>query len=193
LADDIEGDNEPSVEQAADEALDGGIGSGNFNHAGRIGFVGGSSENGANTQKDVYSPQNKYYNVKDTVESYRGKPDGTYDILTGENKANKYTEGYFVSFHQNEPDENGHYKSHYGRYTSEQYDKQTNVWADRYGLEVNIGCYDNEPEVSFWTKDKQLAKRLAKAYNQKAIWDIEAMDEIPNPHYDKTKNPMQGD
>lgn len=52
LADDIEGEVSEEVEQAADEALDGGVGRGNFNHAGRLGKVGGSAEKGvANSVK----------------------------------------------------------------------------------------------------------------------------------------------
>lgn len=46
LADEMEDAPDEELNQAADEALDGGVGSGNFNHAGRLGKVGGSAEKG---------------------------------------------------------------------------------------------------------------------------------------------------
>ncbi|MBR1648490.1 MAG: hypothetical protein IJ689_02710 [Alphaproteobacteria bacterium] len=142
-------------------------------------------------EKYIDISKNKYYNVMEMVESYRGKPEGTYDLSTGKGK--NYTDGYCISFHQNEPDENGNYKSHYGRYTSEEYDKLTNDLANKYDLEVNVGVFDNEPEVSFWTRDKSLAVEISKEFNQHSYFDVKNMKVRKNKDYDKTKNPMQGD
>ena len=66
----------------------------------------------------------------------------------------------------------------------------TNQLQDE-GLEVNMGVYDDEPEVSFWTNDIKKAMKLMKKFNQKSIYDIKMNKEIPNPFWDKTKNPMQ--
>ena len=126
--------------------------------------------------------------VMKKIESYRGKPAGTYDLATG--KLKEYKDGYCVSFHQNEPDENGNYKSHMGRYSEKEYDDLTNQLQDE-GLEVNMGVYDNEPEVSFWTNDKKKALKLMKKFNQESVYDVKKNRFIENPFYDKTKNPMQ--
>lgn len=132
-----------------------------------------------------------FTNVIKRVESYRGKPEGTYDLSTGKEK--QYSNGYCVSFHQNEPDENGNYKSHTGRYTEQEYDKITKGLSSEYGLEVNVGVFDNEPEVSFWTDDIKKAKELMVKYNQHSIYDVKNNKIIKNKNYDKTKNPMKGD
>ena len=103
------------------------------------------------------------------------------------------TDGYMVTFHQNEPDAEGHYKSHYGRYTDEEYDKLTNEFAQQNDAEVFIGVFDDEPEISFKVKSKKLAKRLAWKYNQDSYWDNAKRETCPNIKRDKTKNPLRGE
>lgn len=136
-----------------------------------------------------------YKPVKGTlaiIKKYKGKPFGTYDINTGETKA--YKGGYCFSFHQNEPDEDGNFKSSYGRYTAEEYDNLTNDIAEKYDLPINVGVYGN-PEISFYTEDKTLALEMAKKYNQQSVYDCAADDIIKTPaaFYDKTQNPMPPD
>lgn len=159
--------------------------SGQFTSKGAGG--GASTEKAKTEQPKIKKVAHK--NVQSKVESFRGKPMGTYDLATGKEKT--YTDGYCVSFHQNEPDEKGNYKSHMGRYTSGEYDRITNELQDL-GLEVNVGVFDDEPEVSFYTKDKKTALNLMKKYNQHSIYDVKVGDIIVNPYYDKTKNPMRG-
>lgn len=134
---------------------------------------------------------NKLKGVINTLESYREKSDGTYDFLTGEPV--NLTDGYMVTFHQNEPDENGHYKSHFGRYTPEEYDEEARRFAIDNDAEVFIGVFDNEPEISFKVKTREQALELCKKYNQKSYWDNAIGDSFPNDYYDKTQNPMQED
>lgn len=129
--------------------------------------------------------------VRKKVESYRGKPEGTYDFRTG--KAKEYTKGYSVTFHQNEADEKGGYKSHMGRYTDKEYDDLTNKVASEYGADVNVGVFDDEPEISFHTNSKRDAYKLMVKHNQHSIWDWKRGKIIVNKSYDKTKNPMRGD
>jgi len=81
------------------------------------------------------------------LEGYRGKPEGTYNLLTGEMV--NLSDGFMVTFHQNEADENGHYKSHFGRYTSDEYDQTAYDFAMDNDAEVFVGVFDNEPEISF--------------------------------------------
>ena len=136
---------------------------------------------------------NKLKGVMNTLETYRGKPEGTYDFLTGDPV--NLTDGYMVTFHQNEADENGHYKSHFGRYTSDEYDEEARKFALENDAEVFIGVYDDEPEISFKVKTLEQALRLGREHNQKSIWDNAEGDVIPieEEYYDKKKNPMRED
>ena len=133
-----------------------------------------------------------YVGVIQRLKSFEGKLVGTYNYETGE--LEELTDGYMVTFYQNEPDENGHYKSHYGRYTEEEYDKLTADFAKDNDAEVYIGVFDDEPEISFKVKTAEQARALMIKYNQKSLWDNAKGEEFANTeHYDKTKNPMKGD
>lgn len=129
--------------------------------------------------------------VIETLKTYEGKSEGTYDYHTG--KQVNLTDGYMVTFHQNEADEQGHYKSHYGRYTDEEYDKLSNEFAAENNAEIYIGVFDNEPEISFKINNFSQAKKLAKIYNQKSTWNNKKQKEWKNPFYNHKKNPMRGD
>lgn len=126
------------------------------------------------------------------LESYRGKPEGTYNLLTGEMV--DLSDGFMVTFHQNEADENGHYKSHFGRYTEDEYDNMAYRFAMDNDAEVFVSVFDNEPEISFKVKTKAQAQDLMFKYNQKSIWDNQAGDVIENTiTYNPKENPMQED
>ena len=129
--------------------------------------------------------------VLNKLESFRGKPAGSYDVVTGEKV--DLPDGYMVSFHQNEPDENGHYKSHFGRYTPEEYDRLALQLALDNDVEVYIGTYDDDPEISYKVKTEDEAQKIAEENNQKSYYNNAEQKEIPNPKYDKTKNPMHED
>ena len=137
------------------------------------------------------SEERRYKGVMQRVRSFEGKGEGTYDYDTG--KRVELSDGYMVTFHQNEPDKNGHYKSHYGRYTAEEYDKLTNEFVKENGAEVFVGVFDNEPEISFKVRTEKQAMALARKYNQKSYWDNAEGEATTNTQYDKTKNPMRGD
>lgn len=122
------------------------------------------------------------------VKSYKGKPDGTYNMATGE--PIEYKTGYCFSFHQNEPDENGNFKSAYGRYSPQEYDRIANEIAEKYDLPINIGVYGN-PEVSSHTEDFNLAKELAKKYNQQSVYNCSTGDLWVNKQYNPKQNPIQ--
>lgn len=129
--------------------------------------------------------------VMKKLSEYKGKEGGTYSYETGEPV--EKSDGFFVSFHQNEADEKGNFKSHFGKYTEDEYDVLTNEFIYDNGLEATVGTYDTDPELSGWTKDYQKAFDLMVKYNQKSMWDVEAGGEILNPKYDKKKNPMRED
>ena len=128
--------------------------------------------------------------VQALVESFKGKPEGTYDFKSGKRKI--LHDGFCVSFHQNEADENGNYKSHMGRYTPEDYGLLTNQLREKYGVEVNVGVFDHEPEISFHTKSMKTAFEIMVAYNQHSIYDVKRGKIIRNFLYDRRKNPMKG-
>lgn len=133
--------------------------------------------------------------VINRVKDFEKKEMGTYDFETGEPK--EYDSGYSVIFHQNEPDENGKFKSRYGRYSEEEYNSLTNEIKKKYNADVNVGVFDGA-EISFWVKSKKDAAELMRKYNQQSIWDWGKAKNnggdglIENPDYDPKQNPMEG-
>lgn len=132
------------------------------------------------------------------MRTYEGKPVGTYDYKTG--KLVNLKDGYMVTFHQNEPDENGHYKSHYGRYTDEEYDEMASKFAEENDAEIFVGVFDDEPEISFKVKTQEQALKLMIQYHQDSIWDNKTAARgdyenalIKNIKRDKSKNPLRGE
>ena len=154
------------------------------------GNVNGSEANTVYSQSGKhYTYYKPYRNIMKTVISHAGKPDGTYDIHTGETIA--YTAGYCFSFHQNEPDSSGNFKSIYGRYSEAEYDRIANELAEKYDLPINIGVYGGAPEVSFYSSDLKTAMSIAEQYNQQSIYDCKADRLIENPYYNSKLNPMK--
>lgn len=160
-----------------------------------------AKDNGGNSKDDLkfflpskekyidITPREEISGVIKRLKNYKGKEPATYDYATG--KKVDLKDGYMVTFHQNEPDESGHYKSHFGRYTEEEYDRLTNEFVKENDAEIFIGTYDEEPEISFKVKDKKQAIKLMIDYNQDAIWDNQNGKLIKNKNRDKTKNPMK--
>ena len=137
-------------------------------------------------------------NIMAYLAKFQDKPEGTYDYRTG--KAVNLTEGYMVTFHQNEADEEGHYKSHYGRYTEEEYDRLANEFVEQNDAEMYVGVFDNEPEISFKVKSLGQAIKLMVKYEQDSIWDNITASKgdfenalIKNTKRDKSKNPLRGE
>ncbi|MBO6263845.1 MAG: hypothetical protein J6N93_06230 [Clostridia bacterium] len=129
------------------------------------------------------------FDVMKRLKSFIGREQATYDYQTG--KKVELKDGYMVSFHQNEPNESGHYKSHFGRYSEEEYDRLANKFVEENDAEIYIGTYDEDPEISFKVKDKKQAIKLMIDYNQDAIWDNQNGKLIKNKNRDKSKNPMK--
>ena len=142
-------------------------------------------------ERDKESGERRYKGVMQRVRSFEGKEEGTYDYDTG--KRVELSDGYMVTFHQNEPDKNGHYKSHYGRYTAEEYDKITNEFVKENGAEVFVGVFDNEPEISFKVNSFEKAKELMIKHNQKSLWDNVFGRVFENDKHNRLKNPMRRD
>lgn len=137
-----------------------------------------------------YSNKFKEKGVMKKVDSFKGKEQGTYDYKTG--KIKTYSRGFSVTFHQNEAGADGKYKSHFGRYSEDEYDKLTQEISKKYNADVNIGVYGDEPEISFHVETFKDAYKLMKLYNQESIWSWQVGDIITNEDYDAKKNPMKG-
>jgi len=151
------------------------------------------SQNGRFIDKIKELFNKEYKNVIEKLNTFSNKESGTYDFKTG--KIKDYKNGYSVTFHQNEPDENGDFKSRYGRYTKEEYDKLTNEIKNKYNADVNVGVFDGV-EISFWVKSRKDAIELMKRYNQQSIWDwkkfqITGNGIFPNKKYNSKENPME--
>lgn len=147
-----------------------------------VGFEEEKVDNGKNSGK-------VYKNTMSKIRSFKADSDGTYDFETG--KPKDYPNGFSVSFHQNEPDANGNWKSDYGRYSESDYDKNVETLVKESGGELNIGYFAGTPEVSVWVKDRKSAIALMKKHNQHSIWDWEKGEIIENADYDPKKNPMK--
>ena len=142
-------------------------------------------------ERDEESGERRYKGVMQRVRSFEGKKEGTYDYDTG--KRVDLSDGYMVTFHQNEPDKNGHYKSHYGRYTPDEYDRLTEAFVRDNNAEVYVGVFDNEPEISFKVKSFEKAKELMIKHNQKSLWDNVFGRVFENDKHNRLKNPMRRD
>lgn len=147
---------------------------------------GGSSSEKSTEKTSKHKPVS---GIIKKIESFKGKPTGTYDIKTGEKKT--YSSGYSVTFHQNEPDEQGKLKSIFGRYTPEEYDKLANELAAKYETEIDVGVYGN-PEVSFHLESLQEAAKIAMENNQHSIFCYKTGDLVYFSGYDEKKNPIEG-
>lgn len=127
--------------------------------------------------------------IMKSVEGYKGKPDGTYDLRTGEKK--EYTSGYSVTFHQNEPDKDGNFKSIFGRYKPEEYDRLANELAEEYGTDIDVGVFKN-PEVSFHIESLQDAAKIAIKFNQHSIYCCKRGKLVKFSGYNPKENPIKG-
>lgn len=93
-------------------------------------------------------------------------PDGTYDI---ENKEPiEYEGGYQVTFCQI----GDNYTEEEHRALCEEFLKYST--DDK----ISAGKFGGTPEISFNVKDREIAERLAKKYNQISIWDWKTGNEI---------------
>ena len=152
----------------------------------------GKSSGEKSESKKVDNSKNSgkvYTNTMSKIRNFKAKEEGTFDFETGKPKS--YPNGYSVSFHQNEPDENGKWKSDYGRYSEKDYDKNVADLVNETGGELNIGYFAGTPEVSVWVKDFKTAVKMAKKHNQHSIWNWKRGDVWINPDYDPKKNPMK--
>ncbi len=129
-------------------------------------------------------PQQGYLRLIDTVKC---REDGTYllnDLNIEDLHSVSFTEGYYVSFQVNKAI--GVHRD----YTEEEYDRYVYECMSRTGSLPYLGYYGNA-EISFYTKDINIALRIAVDFNQKAIYDI-SFGELKNDCYERKTNPAGG-
>ncbi|MBO7735912.1 MAG: hypothetical protein J6S67_25305 [Methanobrevibacter sp.] len=154
---------------------------------GKFARTSGSSPSGEKGKKSLkHKPIN---GIIKRVEGFKNKPMGTYDLKTGKPKS--YSSGYSVTFHQNEPDKDGKFKSIFGRYTPDEYDKLANELASEYDTEIDVGVFGN-PEVSFHLESLKDAAKIAIKNNQHSIYCCKTGDLVYFSGYDKKQNPIEG-
>ena len=115
--------------------------------------------------------KDNYVNVKEKVASAKGKPDGTYNYVTLDIVT--YDKGYSVSFET-------YSRNSENAYTNEEYDDIVYKLSCIFGVNANVGVYGDNPHISFYVEDKNLALAIAALFNQQSIWDWSAGDIILN-------------
>ena len=76
----------------------------------------------------------------------------TLDIVT-------YDKGYSVSFET-------YSRNSENAYTNEEYDDIVYKLSCIFGVNANVGVYGNNPHISFYVEDKNLALAIAALFNQ---------------------------
>ena len=113
---------------------------------------------------------------RDRLGNLKGKEDGTYDLATGK-KVDFGSEGYNVSFEQSTDN-----------FTNAEYYAKIRECQTACDGKVYGGVFGGDPEISFYTKDINVAKNIMYKYNQHSIWSNELDDVITNEKYDEKKN-----
>ena len=116
--------------------------------------------------------KDSYKNVKQIIKSSTNFTDGTYNLITKEPVS--HNDGYQVSFET----DSRNYES--GYYTDKEYDDLVYKLAAILNVNASLGVYENNPEVSYYIKDKNTSLAMAALYNQISIWDWVNDDEILN-------------
>lgn len=103
-------------------------------------------------------------------------PDGTYDLDTGK-PVDFGGKGYNVSFEQSGV-----------KLSDAEYWERIQECRDKCDGRVYAGKFGGDPEISFYTTNKEDALDIMRKYNQHSIWDNSIGDIIENPDYDESIN-----
>lgn len=109
-----------------------------------------------------------YANVQRSIKTLKSDAydDGTYNAKSL--KPVEYPDGYQVTFCQIGD-----------KYSNEEYNGLIQLFLEASADKIVwLGKFEGEPEISFYVKDKSYARRLAKMFNQKAIWDWKECKDI---------------
>ena len=113
-------------------------------------------------------PKSKYNNIREIKNNFQKVgDDGTFDLYSHE-RIDKPT-GYQVSF-----------ETEYDSYSNEEYEEiiyKLSLMSDNH---CYIGVYANNPEISFYFEDYELANTIGILFNQISIWNWRKSREILN-------------
>ena len=112
--------------------------------------------------------------VRDKVKNFPEFEDGTYNFYTHEKEI--FLKGYQVSF-----------ETKFDNYTDSEFDEMVYKMALMTDNNCHIGVYQGLPEISFYIEEFDYAYSAGIIFNQIAVWDFGAKEEIMNP-YSTQKN-----
>ena len=149
------------------------------------GFIDDYIKKNPEIKKEASKYKGALEKVKNFDKDHPGIKDGTYDVFTGEPV--EQNDGYCVTFHQNLA-----IGDEFGGYDDDDYARMCAIAVKELGCDKpNIGRFGN-PEISFNCKDFGKAKDFAIKHNQHSVYDVANDDLWINPHYDRSKNPIEG-
>ncbi len=134
---------------------------GKFTNKGQTGVFKKSADLMDTSNSEGLTTEPKKHKIKGQkakLLALKNKPDGTYDLETGE--AVSYESGYQVSFQQTGD-----------TYTDAEYDDKVVEMIKRTGSRAHGGVYAGVPEISFHTDNINEAMRIAVEYNQESVFD----------------------
>lgn len=105
-------------------------------------------------------PRRAVKNVLKSIESFKGKEDGTYDLQTS--TIVEYSTGYQVSFVRPEA---------FDHLSAEDWDVLTNYCSTYLDSPPHIGVYLGDVEVSFHSASLDKAVEIMEIFNQESILD----------------------
>ena len=121
------------------------------------------------TNPNIY--RENYTDVKSKVREMAGLEDGTYDFVTKEPIYLK--EGYEVSFET-------YSRNSLNYYSDEDYDNIVYKLSALFGINAQLGVYENNAMISYYLEDKNMSLAIAALFNQRTVWDWSTNDTILN-------------
>lgn len=131
-------------------------------------FSGGGSSSNSKNSSDGKADENTLAEHQRAISELSSSkyPDGTYNLKTL--KPLSYNNGYQVSFCRVGDN-----------YSPKEYAAKVNEFLDVSSDKIaSAGKFQSTPEVSFHIKDKSVAIKKAKKYNQISVWDWKSGEEI---------------
>lgn len=108
-------------------------------------------------------------NVLNSIEMFKKKKDGTYNIKTG--KDVEYLNGFQVSFVRPEAFE---------QLNHDDWDNITNYFCEFFNSDAHIGVYCGSAEVSFHSISCEKAINTMVKYNQQSMLDWDKKNKYPD-------------
>lgn len=119
-----------------------------------------------------------FKNIQEQIKKFVGKPDGTYDLLTGEIVT--FDSGYQTTF-----------VTYFDKYTDKEFDEMVYKFAIMTNGMAYLGVWENTPEISFLFEDYEVAMAIAVSFNQMTVWDWKNNEIINNLFFKQKKKNLR--